>query len=85
MSGTFLMYDELSPLPADKAAEKALDEMPNDPLGRVIVRLREDEVTKARRSERWYATTDLRTGLSVEIRRADCGAGCKCAAEVRLA
>lgn len=33
----------------------------------------------------WVRVTDLVTGLAVELRQADCGLGCRCAAEYRLA
>jgi hypothetical protein len=29
-----------------------------------------------------YAVTDIPTGIQVMVRRADCGAGCRCAAEI---
>lgn len=31
----------------------------------------------------WTLVTDTKTGTSWEVRRADCGAGCRCAAEAR--
>ena len=54
----------------------------DDPLRRVIVRLASPDVIHA---DTWRATTDLRTGLAVQVRSADCGGGCRCAAEVRIA
>lgn len=36
-------------------------------------------------TDRWVTVVDAITGLVVQVRRADCGAGCRCAGEVRLA
>lgn len=68
--------------PADRAARLVLAPLPGDPEGRVIVRLA--DAAEAVLSDTWHDTTDERTGLAVQVRRADCGAGCRCAAEVRL-
>ena len=67
--------------PADEATQAALTPFENDPEGRMLVRLDDPGVTY---SDEWAEATDLLTGLKVAVRRADCGAGCKCAAEVKL-
>jgi hypothetical protein len=86
MAGTFLAVDEISPYVTDKETAGVLDLLPDDEMGRAIVRLTEEEALAGRwHSREWYRTTDLRTGLEVEIRSAPCGAGCHCGAEVRLA
>jgi hypothetical protein len=68
-------------IPADEATRIALTPFEGDPMGRALVRLHDPEVTD---SEEWGQTTDLITGRVVVVRRADCGAGCRCAAEVKL-
>lgn len=85
MSGTYLAADECTPVPVGDRAPWDLDELPDDHLGRVIIRLRDgDEVMRAVTSDTWYRTSDRRTGYAIEIRRADCGHGCHCAAQVRV-
>lgn len=54
---------------------------PNDDMHRVLVR---PENTMATSAQRWTRTVDRITGLPIEMRAADCGAGCRCATEVRL-
>jgi hypothetical protein len=80
--GTFLALDECAPTPL---GHHTLDILPDDPHGRVIIRLTTDtEVTRALTSTTWYRTTDLRTGHTIEIRHTDCGAyRCTCA-QVRV-
>lgn len=68
--------------PADTATKAALDAVPDDPMGRALVRLA--NVTTIE-NDTWTPTTDLRTGHTIEVRRTDCGLTCRCAAEVRLA
>jgi len=67
--------------PVDQATQAALNVFEGDVDGRVLVRLDDPAVTY---SDEWSEATDLLTGLAVAVRRADCGAGCKCAAEVKL-
>lgn len=80
MSGRTLDVEggERTLFPADQATRDALTEWDDD---RVVVRLEVPELTD---SEEWERTTDLLTGTAVAVRRADCGAGCRCAAEVKL-
>ena len=42
------------------------------PLGRCVL------------SDEWVCYTERTTGLAVHVRRADCGAGCRCAAEYAI-
>lgn len=48
---------------------------------RVLIALSDPNLT---RNDEWTPTTDLRTGLNIEVRRAACGGGCRCAVEVRV-
>jgi hypothetical protein len=85
MYGTILAADECTPIPVGTRAADHLDRMPADDLGRVIIRLRDPaEVNRAVTSQTWYRTSDVRTGYAIEIRAADCGHGCHCAAQVRV-
>lgn len=68
-------------IPVDQATQKALKAFEGDSMGRVLVRPAD---SLAIDSEEWVETTDLLTGKAVAVRRADCGAGCRCAAEVKL-
>jgi hypothetical protein len=83
--GTFLALDECAPHPVGDRAPWDLDALPDDPHGRVIIRLASDaDVTRALASTDWYRTTDLRTGYTIEIRHTDCGQHrCTCA-QVRV-
>lgn len=84
MYGTILAADECTPIPVGTHTADHLDRLPDDHLGRVIVRLRDGEVEHAVTSPTWYRTSDRRTGHAIEIRAADCGHGCHCAAQVRI-
>jgi len=68
--------------PVDQQTQQALTKFEGDSMGRSLVRLEDPSATN---EDPWTQTTDLLTGQRVEVRRADCGLGCKCAAEVRLA
>lgn len=72
---------ERTPYPVDQLTQMALDKLEGDDAGRVVVRLEIPELTD---SDEWEEATDLLTGHTVAVRRADCGLGCKCAAEVKL-
>ncbi len=61
-------------------AEKFLA-LEDDEMGRVIVAPLDVEAV---RSDEWMATIDGRTGAYIKMRRADCGAGCRCATEVKI-
>jgi molybdate-binding protein len=50
-------------------------------MGRVLIRPADPTATQA---DKWAETTDRITGHAIAVRRADCGLGCKCAAEVKL-
>jgi hypothetical protein len=67
--------------PVDQITQIVLTALDGDEMGRVLVRL--DDPT-AIHMDKWSETTDLLTGHTVAVRRADCGLGCKCAAEVKL-
>lgn len=67
--------------PVDQLTQLALTKFEGDPDGRALVRLEDRD---ALNEDEWTKTTDLITGRAVEVRRADCGLGCKCAGEVRL-
>lgn len=67
--------------PVDQITQIALTSLDGDSMGRALVRL--DNPTAIHMDE-WNQVTDLLTGHTVAVRRADCGLGCKCAAEVKL-
>jgi hypothetical protein len=67
--------------PVDQLSQIALTAFEGDDMGRALVRLDDPTVTQ---QDEWRETTDLLTGHTVAVRRADCGLGCKCAAEVKL-
>jgi hypothetical protein len=67
--------------PVDQLTQIALTALDGDDMGRALVRLDDPTVTH---QDEWSEATDLLTGHTVAVRRADCGLGCKCAAEVRL-
>lgn len=72
---------ERTPYPVDQPTQIALTANEGDDMGRVVVRLKDPSVTD---TDEWTEVTDLLTGHTVAVRRADCGLGCKCAAEVKL-
>lgn len=74
--------DENTLYPVDQITQQVLTPLDGDTAGRALVRLRDPH---ALYSDEWTETTDLITGHAIEVRRADCGAGCRCAGEVRLA
>jgi hypothetical protein len=67
--------------PVDQLSQIALTAFEGDDMGRALVRLDDPTVTQ---QDEWRETIDLLTGHTVAVRRADCGLGCKCAAEVKL-
>lgn len=62
----------------DEATRDALTGWDED---RVLVRMDDADFVM---NDEWTETTDLLTGQAIAVRRADCGAGCRCAAEVKL-
>lgn len=72
---------ERTPFPVDQLTQIALTKLDGDDMGRALIRL---DDTTALQSDEWSEATDLLTGHTVAVRRADCGLGCKCAAEVKL-
>lgn len=72
---------ERTPYPVDQLTQQALTKNEGDSMGRVVVRLDDPHVTDL---DEWSEVTDLLTGHTIAVRRADCGAGCRCAAEVKL-
>jgi hypothetical protein len=67
--------------PVDQLTQIALTKFDGDDMGRALVRLEDPHTTD---TDEWTEVTDLNTGHTVAVRRADCGLGCKCAAEVKL-
>lgn len=67
--------------PVDQLTQIALTKLDGDDMGRALVRLEDPHLTD---TDEWSEATDLLTGHTVAVRRADCGLGCKCAAEVKL-
>lgn len=67
--------------PVDQITQIVLTAFEGDSMGRALVQLADPDVTHM---DEWTETTDLLTGHTVAVRRADCGLGCKCAAEVKL-
>lgn len=67
--------------PVDQLTQIALTGFEGDPDGRALVRLDDPHTTD---SDEWTEVIDRLTGHTVAVRRADCGLGCKCAAEVKL-
>lgn len=67
--------------PVDQLTQIALTAFEGDSMGRALVRLDDPHATD---TDEWSEVTDLLTGHTVAVRRADCGLGCKCAAEVKL-
>lgn len=72
---------ERTPYPVDQPTQIALTAFEGDSMGRALIRL---EDPHAMDTDEWSEVTDLLTGHTVAVRRADCGLGCKCAAEVKL-
>lgn len=73
---------ERTPYPVDQQTQIALTALEGDSAGRVLIRLDDPFLMQ---NEEWTAATDEITGRAIQVRRADCGLGCKCAAEVTLA
>lgn len=72
---------ERTPYPVNQLTQMALTKFEDDPDGRSVVRLNDPHATD---SDEWTEVTDLLTGHTIAVRRADCGLGCRCAAEVKL-
>jgi hypothetical protein len=72
---------ERTPFPVDQLTQIALTKLEDDTMGRVVVRLEDPHVLDR---DEWIEAIDLITGHTIAVRRADCGLGCKCAAEVKL-
>ncbi|HEX9085914.1 MAG TPA: hypothetical protein VF867_00120 [Arthrobacter sp.] len=81
MSRIDVAAGERTPYPVDQLTQIALTKLEGDDMGRVLVRLDNPDVIH---QDQWRQATDLLTGHTVALRRADCGLGCKCAAEVKL-
>lgn len=74
---------ERTPYPVDQLTQIALTALDGDPSGRSLIRL-DWAGTQLLNEDEWSEATDLLTGHTIAVRRADCGLGCKCAAEVKL-
>lgn len=72
----------LTLFPTD-AETRALPELEDDDAGRVVIEV-PAEVGERGVPEEWTTVTTL-DGRDFDIRRAACGAGCRCAAEIRSA
>lgn len=81
MSRVDVAGGERTPYPVDQATQIALTALEGDSMGRSLVRLDDPIVILM---DEWSEVTDLLTGHTIAVRRADCGLGCKCAAEVKL-
>lgn len=81
MSTTKVEAGQNTLYPVDQLSKLALTPFEDDPSGRALVQLADPA---AIHEDEWTATEDLLTGRIVEVRRADCGLGCKCAGEVRV-
>jgi hypothetical protein len=67
--------------PVDQITQIVLTAFEGDSMGRALVRLDDPHALD---TDEWTEVTDQLTGHTVAVRRADCGLGCKCAAEVKL-
>lgn len=81
MSEIDIAAGDRTPYPVDQLTQMALNKLDDDTAGRAVVRLEDPTVTDM---DEWTEATDLLTGHIIAVRRADCGLGCKCAAEVKL-
>jgi hypothetical protein len=81
--GVNVAAGERTPYPVDQLTQIALTKLDGDPSGRAVIRLDRAGIQLLNEDE-WSEATDLLTGHTVAVRRADCGLGCKCAAEVKL-
>lgn len=81
MSGGVIGINQRTPFPVDEDTQAALTVLAGDPDNRALIELDNPGLVH---SDVWAETTDLLTGLTIAVRRADCGAGCRCAAEVKL-
>lgn len=70
-----------TPYPVNQGTQMALTKLEGDPSGRAVVRLDDPDTLDL---DEWTEVTDRLTGHTVAVRRAVCGLGCKCAAEVKL-
>jgi hypothetical protein len=76
-----LREDEFTAFPYSDIEAEAFRALPDDEMGRVIVRPND---ISAVTSDEWMSTIDGNSGRYIQMRRADCGAGCRCATEVRI-
>ena len=74
--GTFTAF------PYSSVEAESFEALADDEMGRVLVKPADPSAVT---SETWLDTTDELSGRTIQMRRADCGAGCRCATEVRLA
>jgi hypothetical protein len=81
VAGVDVAAGERTPYPVNQATQSALTALEGDSMGRALIRLDDPSVIHL---DEWSEVTDLLTGHTVAVRRADCGLGCKCAAEVKL-
>jgi len=51
---------------------------------RVVMILNDEDAAKVDEGTLHYDVTDQMTGIEHSIKRADCGLGCKCAAEIEV-
>lgn len=82
MSTTKIEPGQNTLYPVDQLTKLALTAFEDDPSGRALVQLADPAAIY---EDDWTEAEDLLTGRMVQVRRADCGLGCKCAGEVKLA
>lgn len=79
---TMLSALNLTPVIADGYAIDGLSYIYGPDDGRVFLTLKSTTDKNKWHSDEWVAIDTIEAG-KVEVRRADCGAGCKCAVEIR--
>jgi hypothetical protein len=77
-----------TPRPVDFEAFQATQDLPHHEDGeRILMSLSVDDAARWDRERSpyaWTRVTDAESGLLIDIREADCGAACFCAAEFRV-
>jgi hypothetical protein len=79
---TMLTDRNVTPTIADGYEFEGLQYIYGPEDGRVFLTLKSGKADRVIRSDDWTVIDTMEAGR-VEIRRADCGSGCKCAAEIR--
>lgn len=71
--------------PSNAKTADALPLSDRKPDVNITVLVSEYRQHRASEDDEWTTVTDQQSGLRVQVRRAPCGAGCRCAMAVRLA